>query len=513
MKQKTKINLRRILLMLLLAFLLLVGVLIWNYLRFSSKQLDVDSVVKQRIDTASFQQSENITLILDRFVQAIQIRSISTPMSKITKDDELYRFREFIQESFPNLHQAPFVCRTGVDFGDERNPSMLFQWPGQEPELGAILLMSHFDVVPIEASSLSKWTHPPFSGHRDNEHVWGRGTLDCKHGVMAILEAINQLANEGFQPQRTIYVALGHDEEIGGTEGNSKMAAWFRSHGIRLHSIIDEGGCVFTQFPGLERPAALVGVAEKGFLTVEMTANVAADKVGHSSMPPRETAVSILASAIHRVQLSPFPARTDGGLLDTLAFLGPEMPFDKKLAMSNMWLLGSLVKNKLSSTPSGDALLRTTIAPTMIEGGVSETVLPIQATVKLNLRLLPGDSIESSLEYLRKSIDDPRVTLEPLDKPREASPVSDIDSEAFRVLQTTIHQVLPDAVVAPFVLVGSTDTVHYSDLCENIFRFIPTRLSERDTQRFHGIDERIAVDNYLEIISFFHQYIKNASRK
>ena len=422
MKQKTKINLRRILLMLLLAFLLLVGVLSWNYLTFSSKQLDIDSVVKQRIDAASFQQSENITLILDRFVQAIQIRSISTPMSKITKDDELYRFREFIQESFPNLHQAPFVCRTGVDFGDERNPSILFQWPGQEPELGAILLMSHFDVVPIEASSLSQWTHPPFSGLRDNQHVWGRGTLDCKHGVMAILEAVNQLANEGFQPQRMIYVALGHDEEIGGTEGNSKMAAWFRSHGIRLHSIIDEGGCVFTQFPGLERPAALVGVAEKGFLTVEMTANVAADKVGHSSMPPRETAVSILASAIHRVQLSPFPARMDGGLRDTLAFLGPEMPFDKKLAMSNMWLLGSLVKNKLSSTPSGDALLRTTVAPTMIEGGVSETVLPIQATAKLNLRLLPGDSIESSLEYLSKSIDDPRVTLEPLDKPREASP-------------------------------------------------------------------------------------------
>ena len=244
-------------------------------------------------------------------------------MSKITNDDELYRFREFIQASFSNLHQAPFVCRTGVDFGDGRNPSMLLQWPGQEPELGAILLMSHFDVVPIEASSLSQWTHSPFSGHRDNQHVWGRGTLDCKHGVMAILEAVNQLANEGFQPQRTIYVALGHDEELGGTEGNSKMAAWFRSHGIRLHSIIDEGGCVFTQFPGLERPAALVGVAEKGFLTVEMTAKVAADKVGHSSMPPRETAVSILASAIHRVRLSPFPARMDGGLRDTLAFLGP----------------------------------------------------------------------------------------------------------------------------------------------------------------------------------------------
>ncbi len=505
MKQKKKITVKRGLLLLFMAFLLPIGILSWNYLTFSSRQLNVAP--------ASMHKSENSLPILERFVKAIQIRSISTPISRITNDSAHYRFREYIQEVFPNLHQAPFVLRTGKDFGDERNPSMLFQWAGQEPELGAILLMSHFDVVPIEASSLSKWTHPPFSGHLDDQFIWGRGTLDCKHGVMAILEAISKLADEGFQPHRTIYVALGHDEEIGGADGNSKMAAWFRSHGTRLHSIIDEGGCVFTEFPGLDRPAALVGVAEKGFLTVEMAANVAADKVGHSSMPPRETAVSILASAIHRIQLSPFPARMDGGLRDTLNFLGPEMPFVKKFAMSNMWLFGPFVKQTLSNKPSGDALLRTTIAPTMVEGGVSENVLPTQATAKLNLRLLPGDSIESSLDYLRNSVNDPRVTLKSLDKPREASPVSDIDSEAFRLLQTTIHQVLPDVVVAPFVLVGSTDTVHYSDLCENIFRFIPTRLSERDTQRFHGIDERIAKENYLEIISFFHQYIKNASVK
>ena len=483
---------------------LLIGILSWNYLGFSSRQGKRGPIPKLILDSEP---------ILKRHQGAIHIATVSPPMSRIANDSELFRFRDFIQASFPHLHTPPFVRRTGKDFGDERNPSMLFEWPGQAPELGAILLMSHFDVVPVEASSLSKWTHPPFSGHMDEKFIWGRGTLDCKHGVMAILEAISLLSANGFKPQRTIFIALGHDEEIGGADGNSKMAAWFRSHRIRLHTIVDEGGCVFTEFPGLGQPAALVGVAEKGFLTVEVTSNVNADKVGHSSMPPRETAVSILASAIHRVQSSPFPARIDGGLRNTLNFLGPEMPFDKKMAMSNMWLFGPLVKRSLSAKPSGDALLRTTIAPTMIEGGISETVLPVQATAKLNLRLLPGDSIESSLDHLRRSINDPRVSLKPLNKPREASPVSDIDSEAFKVLQTTIHQVLPDVVVAPFVLVGSTDTVHYTDLCEHIFRFIPTRLSERDTQRFHGIDERISKDNYLEIISFFHQYITNASMK
>jgi carboxypeptidase PM20D1 len=234
MKQKTKFNLKRILLVLLIAFLLLIGVLTWNYLTFSSRQLNVDSVSLQKVDTASLQERGSERMMLETFSRAIQIGSISTPMSRIAHDSTLYRFREFIQEAFPSLHQSPFVCRTGKDFGDERNPSILFQWPGQEPELGAILLMSHFDVVPVEASSLSKWTHPPFSGHMDDEFIWGRGTLDCKHGVMAILEAISKLSAEGFQPKRTIYVALGHDEEIGGADGNSKMAAWFRSHRIRL---------------------------------------------------------------------------------------------------------------------------------------------------------------------------------------------------------------------------------------------------------------------------------------
>jgi carboxypeptidase PM20D1 len=513
MTRKAKTKMKRAVFLLLLMLLLLIGVLTWNYLAFSTRQLRVASDSLKKLNPSLFLKSESRKPILERFVQSIQIRSLQTPMARIEDDSALYRFREFIQEAFPSLHQAPFVRRTGKDFDNERIPSILLEWPGTASGLDPILLMSHFDVVPIEANAFSKWSHPPFSGHMDNEFVWGRGTLDCKHGVMAIHEAISKLADDGFRPQRTIYIALGHDEEIGGADGNKRIAAWFRSHGIRLHSIIDEGGCVFNEFPGLDRPAALVGVAEKGFLTVEMTVNLAADKVGHSSMPPRETAVSILASAIHRVQAAPFPSRMDGGLQNTLRFLGPEMPFEKKLAMSNMWLFGPLVKRTLSNTPSGDALLRTTIAPTMIEGGESETMLPLQATAKLNLRLLPGDSIEGSIEYLRKSINDPRVALNSLGQSRGASPVSDIESDSFRVLQTTIHQVLPDVVVAPFVLVGSTDTVHYSDLCENIFRFIPTRLSERDTQRFHGIDERIGIENYLEIISFFHQYIQNASAK
>ncbi len=487
-----------------IALSMLLAIVSWNYWRFPSRQLEIAPIQPLTLDR---------DLVLKRFQGAIQIPTLSSPMSRIVDESDLYKFRDYIESSFPELHAAPFVRRTGKDFGDERIPSMLFEWPGQQPELGAILLMSHFDVVPVETDSLSQWTHPPFSGHVDDKFIWGRGTLDCKHGVMAILEAVSLLVASDFKPQRSIYIALGHDEEIGGMDGNKKIAEWFRSNGIRLHTIVDEGGCVFTEFPGLERQAALIGVAEKGFVTVDVTANVDADKVGHSSMPPRETAVSILSNAIHHVQASPFPSRIDGGLKDTLMFLGPEMRFGTKLAVSNLWLFGQFVERKLSAKPSGDALLRTTIAPTMIQGGVSANVLPMQASAKLNLRLLPGDTVDSAIDHLRDSIDDPRVSLSPLDVPREASPVSPIDTDPFRTLQTTIHQVFPGVVVAPFVLVGGTDTVHYTDLCEHIYRFIPARLSERDTKRFHGIDERIAIENYFEILQFFHQFIKNASQK
>ncbi|HBJ36260.1 MAG TPA: hypothetical protein DDZ51_16220 [Planctomycetaceae bacterium] len=501
---RKKVLLKRLAAIVALTMSLLIVVLIVNYRRFESRQMNVKPIQMLTLDR---------DLILKRLQGAIQIPTLSSPMSRIVDDSDLYRFRDYIESSFPEVHALPCVRRTGKDFGDERIPSMLFEWPGQQPELGAILLMSHFDVVPVEVDSRSQWTHPPFSGHVDDEFIWGRGTLDCKHGVMAILEAVNMLVANGFKPQRSIYIALGHDEEIGGADGNKKIAEWFRSNGIRLHTIVDEGGCVFAEFPGLESPAALIGVAEKGFLTVDVTASVDADKVGHSSMPPRETAVSILSTAIHHVQESPFPSRIDAGLKDTLMFLGPEMPFVTKLAVSNLWLLGPLVERQLSAKPSGDALLRTTIAPTLIQGGVLANVLPMQATAKLNLRLLPGDTVESAVNHLRDSIADPRVSLSPLDVPREASPVSPIDTDPFRILQTTIHQVFPDVVVAPFVLVGGTDTVHYTDLCEHIYRFIPARLSERDTKRFHGINERIAIENYFELLRFFHQFVVNASQK
>ncbi len=488
-------------LVLLGLLIVLLSVMSWNYLYFSSMQIHVKSAPAMSWDNA---------LLYKNVQGAIQIPTVSQPLSRLTEDSPLHRFRDYLAETFPTLHRPPFVRRTGVDFGDALIPSVLFEWPGRDPNLPGILLMSHFDVVPIETSTQSKWTHEPFSGHIDEEFLWGRGTLDCKHGVMAILEAMARHAADGSQPERTIYVALGHDEELGGQHGNKKMAEWLHSHNRRLDMVLDEGGCIFTEFPGLGQPAALIGVAEKGMLNVQLSVEVSPTETGHASMPPPQTAISILASAIHRVQASPFPARIDGGLRDTLRFLGPEMPrFDQRLALANLWLTRPFVQSQLDDSPSSNALLRTTVAPTLIEGGIQVNVLPQSATATLNLRLLPGDSIEGAVEYLRQNIDDVRVNVVALPFGKEASTMSRIQSAPFVQLHRTIREVYPDVAVAPFVLVGSTDSVHYSDFCENIYRFIPARIAERDTQRFHGIDERIALKDYTDIVSFFHQLILN----
>lgn len=492
-------------LFLLVSLLVVAGILSWNCWKLSSRQLTVKPLSILKLDGK---------ILAERLQGAIRIATISTEMSRLTKDSELHRFGDYLESQYPTLHTTPWVRRTGRDFDDELNPSLLFEWPGQKPELGGILLMSHFDVVPVETNSLAEWTHSPFSGDIDDSFIWGRGTLDCKHGVMAIMEAVNLLVIEGFQPERTIYLAFGHDEELGGAEGNRKMAQWMRSHGRRLTMILDEGGCIFTEFPGLNRPAALVGVAEKGMLNVTLSVDVAVDQVGHASMPPPKTAVGILASAVHQVQNTPFPMRMDGGLRETLQYLGPEMPSVlSRMAVSNLWLCESLVKSKLGAKPSGNALLRTTIAPTLIEGGVQSNVLPQHAEATLNLRLLPGDNEEKALAHLRQAIGNPSVKVTPAPHGKEASPMSSTESVAFGQLHKTIREIYSDVVVAPFVLVGSTDTVHYTDVCDNIFRFLPARLSERDTQRFHGIDERLALHDYLDIVRFMHQLVRNTSQE
>ena len=411
---------------------------------------------------------------------------------------------EHLKETFPRLHGR--LKREVIG-----EASLLYTWEGSDRQAKPILYVFHLDVVPVDEKTRDRWQRPPFAGDVAEGYVWGRGALDLKQGVMAALEAIEHLAGTDFSPQRTIYVALGHDEEIGGTHGNGAVAALLRERGVRLECVFDEGGfLVEGVLPGVDPPVALVNVAEKGSVCFELSVE---GEPSHSSMPAAETAIGILCAALRRIQSRPLRARMTGPVQWMLDYLGPEMRPAYRLMLANRTVVGWLIRRVFLRSPEGSALVRTTIVPTMIEAGVAANVVPPRATAVLNVRILPGDTIEKVIGHIRRSVADPRVGVRRLgDWPgREPSPVSSTRSFGFVQLQRTVAEVFPGAVVAPGLLAGATDSRHYEDLAESTFRFIPTRLTRSDLKRIHGLDERIAVENYADMIRFYARLIENTA--
>jgi len=276
-----------------------------------------------------------------------------------------------------------------------------------------------------------------------------------------------------------------------------------------LECVFDEGGFLIEDvLAGIDRPVALVNVAEKGSACLELSVE---GEPSHASMPAAENAIGILCDAVRRIQSRPLAPRMTRPVQGMLDFLGPEMRPGFRFLLANRKVLGPLIRRFLTRSPEGNALLRTTIVPTMIEAGVAANVIPPRATAVLNVRILPGDTIEEVIAHIRRAVADPRVVVrQPDDWPgREPSPVSSIQSFGFAQLQRTVAEVFPRAIVAPGLLVGATDSRHYEDLAESTFRFIPTLLTRGDLKRIHGLDERIGVENYADMIRFYVRLIEN----
>ena len=473
------------------ALLVLLSVIGVNTARFSSKQLAVALASQIELDDR----------VAQRLGQALTYKTIS--YQNVADFDPLpfVRLRSQLESSFPLVHQV-LVRDIVAEY------SLLYYWEGTDKSLEPMLLMSHMDVVPVEPGTEDDWTQSPFSGVIDHGFVWGRGSLDDKVGVLAILEAVEQRLGQGFVPTRSIYLAFGHDEEIGGSQGAAAIADLLEDRGVRLGLVLDEGGFVSTgQIEGIERPVAVIGIAEKGYLTLKLTAR---GPGGHSSIPKGSTPVGMVAEAVRRLEDNPFPSDIRGATLQNLEYLGPEMPLLKRAAIANLWLLEPLVRWEMLSTPTRAAQIRTTTAATMIRGGVKANVIPQEAYAAVNFRILPGETIESVTEYVRAVIDDSRIGIEPLNERENPSPVSDISGPAFAMLHQTIAEIIPDAVIAPYLVFGGTDAKHYMSLSDAVFRFTPLRLTEEDFGRIHGTNERISLENYKEIIRFYARLIENS---
>ena len=478
-------------------FAALIGTLLWNGISRGSKQ-----VHPAKIDVVQPRQR-----FAERLARALQFRTVATGAGGVNAAADFQELHAFLKTSFPKVHAR---LEREVHGGH----SLLYRWRGSDRFREPILLMSHIDVVPVEFGTEASWTHPPFSGDRADGFIWGRGALDVKCGVLGLLEAAELLLEENFHPSCDVYFALGHDEEVGGREGNRRIAETLRGRGVRFRFVLDEGGSLTEGIiDGISGRVAFVGVAEKGFATIRLKAQT---EGGHSSMPPPHTAVGMVATVVARLEANPFPARIDGATALMLDYLGPEMSLPRRVVLANRWLTGGLITPQFAAKPSLNALIRTTMAATIARGGETANVLPREAETAVNVRLLPGDTSQSSLARVRAEVqrlgfDEKTFTCSLEPGPSEPSVISSTSSDGFRTLQRTIAEVYPGTVVVPGLSMAATDSHHYSSIAKDIYRFLPLRLTAQDLERIHGVDERIGIKTYADLIGFLARLIENLS--
>ena len=438
-----------------------------------------------------------------RMSEAIRFRTISRQRGQASDRAPMDAFIEWLARAYP---------RASSEIGFERvgGYSLLFTWRGSDPSLAPILLTAHYDVVPVIPGSEDQWQHPPFAGEIADGYVWGRGALDDKSAVIAQLEAATLLLEAGFQPLRTVYLAFGHDEERGGSEGAAAITELLRSRGVQLAWSLDEGSFVVEGvFPGVAAPVASINVAEKGYVSIEL---VARGQGGHSSMPPRETAVGVLAAAIVKVQDHPMPGGIEGLVAESFDALAPHLPFVPRMLFANRWLFGGLLESILTArSPGLNAMVRTTTAPTMLSGSVKENVLPIEAVATVNFRLHPRDSPDDVVAHVTRAVGDDRVEVRPRGPGGPASAVSSTTSEGFAHISASVGDVMGHAIVIPGLTVGGTDSRHYGQIADDAYRFNPMVVTAADISGFHGTNERISIENLVLGTRIYARLIQRAA--
>lgn len=478
----------------LLVLLVIAGIVVYNAATMKSKQIDVDPAPLMELD---------IEAAAARLAKAVTFKTVSYQDPTEFDAAEFEGLHAFFAESFPLTHAT--LQREVVS-----QWSLLYTWPGTDASLKPVVLMAHLDVVPVVPGTEDDWDHDAYSGAISDGNVYGRGTMDDKASAVAILEAVERVIQEGRQPERTILLAFGHDEEVGGALGAAAIVELMQSRGITPEFVLDEGGAIVTgAMPGIEAPVATVGVAEKGYMTVKLTVSVDG---GHSSQPARETAIGIMSTAIARLQNHQMPGGIKGLSADMLAHIGPEMPFGLRIAVGNLWLFSPLLERQFAASPVMNAFLRTTTAPTIIQGGTKENVLPPEVSAIINFRILPGDTRDDVISHIARVVGDERVKIDPfLDQALEASKVSPSEGPTFDLIQRTIREVAPGTVVTPYLVIGATDARKFQEICEHVYRFLPMQIHSDDLKRMHGTNERLAKDAYGTMIQFYYRLITNAA--
>jgi carboxypeptidase PM20D1 len=452
---------------------------------------------------------------IDRFCQAIQIDT-SWPKDALLGDKDsaqaelaeapLTRFQEFLLSSYP-------VFAKSTEHVILNPYAILFRWKAASQEKSAsienqpILFTAHYDVVPVEAE---KWTVSPFGAEKKGAYIYGRGTLDMKSLLISLMEAAEAAAAKGFVPKQDIYFAFGGDEERSGMYGAGEMAKWFKEKSIYFSWVLDEGTMVaINQIPWIDKPLALLSIEEKGFMSVELSV----DQVpGHASRPPAEQAVVRLANALIRVSKKPFPFQLTPTIETFFTKIGMMSSGAIGFFLRHAKIFAPLLFIMMKKNPAMASLLHTTLAMTQLEGSKADNVMPSEVKAVFNLRLLHPWTVESAMEYLRKTINDDRVKLRLSNvstNPVPANPeYANEKGPGYAVMKESIEKAFSGdgdspIPVLPFLMAATTDSRHYKDISGGIFRFCPQMLTPEELALIHGHDERVSIDNLENAYRFY----------
>ena len=464
----------------------LIAVLLFNTLRFNpASESSKPSIAINKYDTAALHLS-----------QALQIKTVSFGDTLPIDTAEFIKFRTFMETTYPLMHQK-------LEKKSFNLFSYVFTWKGKDTTLAPYVLMAHTDVVPVEAIAESKWSYPSFSGTIDKDTIWGRGAVDDKGSAIAIMEAVELSLQENIQPNRTIYLCFGHDEEISGKRGAAIFSKWFDSSNIKPALVLDEGGMVDTEkFKATGRPVAVVGTGEKGYTNIDLTVEIPG---GHSSTPLKETAIDILNQAIVKVRAKQMPALIAPPVQDLLNRTGAGESFFTKMVMANMWLFKGSVIKKMEASNQTNAMVHTTLVPTIVKAGIKDNVIPSIAKATFNSRILPGQTSDDVVAFVKKAINDERVIVKKQTISLfEASATTSADHPTFKKIEGLTQQVLPNVLVSPYLVVGATDSRYFRPFSEAVLNFSPMQ----DVKGFHGIDERLGKEDLNRMITFYKLFIQ-----
>ena len=423
----------------------------------------------------------------------IRIPTVNNLDPALVDTDAFDRLLDELRTQFPLLHERLELTRVGTH-------GLLFRWAGAS-SARPVVLMAHLDVVPV----VGTWTRDPFGAELADGAVWGRGTLDDKGCVAGICEAVEQLLADGVTPAQDVWLSFGCDEEVTGSAARAAVAE-LRSRGVTPWFVVDEGGAVASEaFPGVSAPVAVVGVTEKGLMSVELRAT---SEGGHAATPARDGAVSRLARAIRRLDHSPMRPHLPEPTVELFERLAPHASGPMKAVLGNARRGAALLSRLLPRLgPESAAMARTTFAITTLSGSPAINVIAGEAKAGVNIRVLTGDTVADALAHIRRVVADDSVEVAVLsaDEPCPVSPRDD----AFELIEATIREVFPDAIPAPYVMMQATDSRFFTEISERVYRFAPFRMSKHQRETIHGTDEHLHVDDFVDGIAWYRRLLQS----